>query len=61
MFDPSDDRLSTEVKEKRGERVALEGATLYAYGWGGSMWSEEDGGSRGVEVTDKGDEVRWEA
>ncbi len=61
MFDPSDDMLCVEVKEERGERVTLESATLYAYGWGGPMRSEKDGGSKGVEVTDEGDEVRWEA
>ena len=48
VFDPSDDRFRAEVKEERGEGVTLESATLYAYGWGGAMWGEEDGGGRCV-------------
>ena len=60
-FDPSGDGLSAEVKEERRERVALEGASLYPDGWGGAVWSEEDSSSRGVEVADEGDEVRWKA
>ena len=44
MFHPPDDRFGTEVKEKRGEWVTLEGATLYAYGGGGTMRGKEDSG-----------------
>jgi hypothetical protein len=60
MFDPPDEGLDVKVEQEGGEGVALEGSSLYFYGWCGAMWGEEDGCCRGVEVADKGGEVARE-
>ena len=61
VFDPSDEGLESEGKDKGGEGVALESSSFDRDRWGGAVGGEEDGGGGGVEVADEVDEVGGEA
>ena len=61
VFDPPDEGLESEGKDKGGEGVALESSSFNRDRWGGAVGGEEDGGGGGVEVADEVDEVGGEA